>query len=255
MALSSREDLKDYALRRLGFPVIEINVDDAQVEDRIDDALQFFSQYHFDGVEKLYLPYVLTQTDIDNKYINTNNIPTGSTGAEIVTINKVYVIDQAMSSGMFSVQYQLMLNDYFNGFLTGTSNLNYYDTTKQYLGLLEMFLSPEKQIQFSRVTNKLRMHTDWSVYRTGDKLMAECMVAINPETYPEIYNDILLKRYVTALIKRQWAANLSKFSNIALPGGMKFDAPQMYTDATTELGQIEDTVQSKYELPVDFMVG
>ena len=118
-----------------------------------------------------------------------------------------------------------------------------------------MFLSPEKQIQFSRVTNKLRMHTDWSVYRTGDKLMAECMVAINPETYPEIYNDILLKRYVTALIKRQWAANLSKFSNIALPGGMKFDAAQMYTDATTELGQIEDTVQSKYELPVDFMVG
>ena len=255
MALSSREDLKDYALRRLGFPVIEINVDDAQVEDRIDDALQFFSQYHFDGVEKLYLPYVLTQTDIDNKYINTNNIPPGSTGAEIVTINKVYVIDQAMSSGMFSVQYQLMLNDYFNGFLTGTSNLNYYDTTKQYLGLLEMFLSPEKQIQFSRVTNKLRMHTDWSVYRTGDKLMAECMVAINPETYPEIYNDILLKRYVTALIKRQWAANLSKFSNIALPGGMKFDAPQMYGDATTELSQIEDTVQSKYELPVDFMVG
>jgi hypothetical protein len=255
MALSSREDLKDYALRRLGFPVIEINVDDAQVEDRIDDALQFFSQYHFDGVEKLYLPYVLTQTDINNKYINTDNIPTGSTGAEIVTINKVYVIDQAMSSGMFSVQYQLMLNDYFNGFLTGTSNLNYYDTTKQYLGLLEMFLSPEKQIQFSRVTNKLRMHTDWSVYRVGDKLMAECMVAVNPETYPEIYNDILLKRYVTALIKRQWAANLSKFSNIALPGGMKFDAPQMYGDATTELNQIEDTVQSKYELPVDFMVG
>lgn len=255
MALSSREDLKDYALRRLGFPVIEINVDDAQVEDRIDDALQFFSQYHFDGVEKLYLPYVLTQTDINNKYINTDNIPTGSTGAEIVTINKVYVIDQAMSSGMFSVQYQLMLNDYFNGFLTGTSNLNYYDTTKQYLGLLEMFLSPEKQIQFSRVTNKLRMHTDWSVYRVGDKLMAECMVAVNPETYPEIYNDILLKRYVTALIKRQWAANLSKFSNIALPGGMKFDAPQMYGDATTELSQIEDTVQLKYELPVDFMVG
>jgi hypothetical protein len=255
MATTSREDLKDYALRRLGFPVIEINVDDAQVEDRIDDALQFFSQYHFDGVEKLYLPYVLTQTDIDNKYINTDNIPTGSTGAELVTVSKVFVIDQAMSSGMFSVQYQLMLNDYFNGFLTGTSNLNYYDTTKQYLGMLEMFLNPEKQIQFSRVTNKLRMNTDWSVYKPGDKFMVEGMVALSPETYPEIYNDILLKRYVTALIKRQWAANLSKFSNIALPGGMKFDAAQMYTDATTELGQIEDTVQSKYELPVDFMVG
>jgi hypothetical protein len=256
MAITSREDLKDYALRRLGFPVIEINVDDAQVEDRIDDALQFFAQYHFDGIERVYLPYIVTQTDINNKYIDTANISTGTGGGEIVTINKVHVIDQAMSSGMFSVQYQLMLNDYFNGFLTGTSNLNYYDATKQYLGLLQLFLSPEKQVQFSRVTNKLRLETDWSAsFRAGDKMMVEAMVALNPETYPEIYNDILLKKYVTALIKRQWAANLSKFSNIALPGGMRFDAANMYADATTELTQIEDSVQSKYELPVDFMVG
>lgn len=256
MAITSREDLKDYALRRLGFPVIEINVDDAQVEDRIDDALQFFSQYHFDGIEKVYLPYVITQADIDNKYIDTNSVPTGSSGGEIVSITKVHIVDQAMQSGMFSVQYQLMLNDYFNGFLTGTSNLNYYDTTKQYLSLLQLFLSPEKNVNFSRVTNKLKLETDWSTsFRVGDKLMMEAYVALNPETYPEIYNDILLKRYVTALIKRQWAANLSKFSNIPLPGGMKFDAATMYTDSVTELAQIEDTVQAKYELPVDFMVG
>lgn len=256
MIISSREQLKDYALRRLGFPVIEINVDDAQVEDRIDDALQFFSQYHFDGVEMLYLPYVITQTDITNKYIDTNNIPTGSTGSEIVSVEKVFIIDQAVQSGMFSVQYQLMLNDYFNGFLTGTSNLSYYDTTKQYLSLLQQFLSPEKQTSFSRVTNKLRIHADWSeTFKVGDKMMVQAYVSLSPETYPEIYNDILLKRYVTALIKRQWAANLSKFSNIALPGGMKFDAATMYTDATTELTEIESTVQSKFELPVDFMVG
>lgn len=256
MAVLSREQLKDYALRRLGFPVIEINVDDAQVEDRIDDALQFFSQYHFDGIERVYLPYVLTQQDITNKYIDTANIPTGSSGGEIVTITKVHIIDQALQSGMFSVQYQLMLNDYFNGFLTGTSNLNYYDSTKQYLGLLQLFLNPEKQVVFSRVTNKLKIETDWSTsFRVGDKMMVEAYVALNPETYPEIYNDILLKQYVTALIKRQWAANLSKFSNIALPGGMKFDAASMYTDAVNEMTKIEDTVQSKYELPVDFMVG
>ena len=155
MTITSREDLKDYALRRLGFPVIEINVDDAQVEDRIDDALQFFSQYHFDGVEEAYLPYVITQQDMDNRYISTNNIPTGSSGGEIVSITKVFFADQGMQSGMFSVQYQLMLNDYFNGFLTGTSNLNYYDTTKQYISLLQQFLSPDKQISFSRVTNKM----------------------------------------------------------------------------------------------------
>ena len=256
MAIASREDLKDYALRRLGFPVIEINVDDAQVEDRIDDALQFFSQYHFDGIERAYLPYVITQNDITNKYIDTNQIPTGSSGGEIVTISKVHVINQAMQGGMFSVQYQLMLNDYFNGFLTGTSNLNYYDTTKQYLSLLQLILNPDKNVEFSRVTNKLKLETDWSAtFNVGDKILVEAFVALNPETYPEIYNDILLKKYVTAMIKRQWAANLSKFSNIPLPGGAKFDAATMYTDAVTELNQIEDTVQNKYELPVDFMVG
>ena len=256
MAITSREDLKDYALRRLGFPVIEINVDDAQVEDRIDDALQFFSQYHFDGVERIYVPYVMTQTDMDNKYINTNNINAGSSGGEIVSISKLYVTDQSTQSGMFSVQYQLMLNDYFNGFLTGTSNLNYYDTTKQYLSLLQQFLSPDKQIDFSRVTNKLTIHTDWTeTFKVGDKILVEAYVALNPETFPEIYNDFLLKKYVTALIKRQWASNLSKFSNIPLPGGARFDAATMYLDATTELNQIEESVQNKFELPVDFMVG
>lgn len=256
MSVTSREDLKDYALRRLGFPVIEINVDDAQVEDRIDDALQFFAQYHFDGVEEVYVPYVITQTDITNKYIDTAGISTGSSGGEIISISKIFIIDQSTQSGMFSVQYQLMLNDYFNGFLTGTSNLNYYDTTKQYLSLLQQFLSPEKSISFSRVTNKLKINTDWSeTFEVGDKILVQAYVALNAETYPEIYNDILLKRYVTALIKRQWSANLSKFSNIPLPGGARFDAATMYADSVQELNQIEDTVQSKYELPTDFMVG
>lgn len=256
MAITSREDLKDYALRRLGFPVIEINVDDAQVEDRIDDALQFFAQYHFDGVEEIYVPYVITQTDITNKYIDTNGISAGSSGGEIISISKIFIVDQSVQSGMFSVQYQLMLNDYFNGFLTGTSNLNYYDTTKQYLSLLQQFLSPEKSVSFSRVTNKLKVNTDWSeTFSVGDKIMVQAYVALNPETYPEIYNDILLKKYVTALIKRQWASNLSKFSNIPLPGGARFDSATMYTDAVAELNSIEDTVQSKYELPTDFMVG
>lgn len=256
MAVNSREELKDYALRRLGFPVIEINVDDAQVEDRIDDALQFFSEYHFDGVEQSYLPYVLTQTDIDNKYIDTNGISAGSSGGTIISITKLFLIDQAVQSGMFSVQYQLMLNDYFNGFLTGTSNLNYYDTTKQYLSLLQQFLSPEKRIAFNRVTNRLNIHADWSeTFKVGDKLMIEAYVSLDPNTFPEIYNNILLKKYVTALIKRQWASNLSKFSNIPLPGQFTFDARDMFNDAMNELNEIESTVQSKYELPTDFMVG
>jgi hypothetical protein len=256
MAISTREDLKDYALRRLGFPVIEINVDDVQVEDRIDDALQFFSQYHFDGVEESYLPYVISAQDMANKYINTNNISPGSSGGEIISIVKVYTVAGGMQSGMFSVQYQMMLNDYFSGFFTGGGGLNYYDSTKQYLSMLQQFLSPDKQVSFSRVTNKLKIHTDWSEqFTTGSQLMVLAQVSLNPETYGEIYNDILLKRYVTALIKRQWSANLSKFSSIALPGGMKFDAATMYADSVVEIGEIESTVQSKYEYPPHFSVG
>jgi hypothetical protein len=255
MAVTTREELKDYALRRLGFPVIEINVDDSQVEDRIDDALQFFSEYHFDGVEKMYLPYTITEEDMTNKYINTNNLGSSAEGS-IISIEKIFIVDQAVQSGMFSVQYQLMLNDYFNGFLTGTSNLAYYDMTKQYLSLLQQYLSPEKSVRFSRVTNKLHIDTDWSeTFKVGDKMMVQGFVALNPETYPEIYNDIMLKKYVTALIKRQWAMNLSKFSNIPLPGGMQFDASAMYQSSIEELNAIEDSVQSKYELPTDFMVG
>jgi hypothetical protein len=122
--------------------------------------------------------------------------------------------------------------------------------------MLQQFLSPDKQVSFSRVTNKLKIHTDWSEqFTTGSQLMVLAQVSLNPETYGEIYNDILLKRYVTALIKRQWSANLSKFSSISLPGGMKFDAATMYADSVVEIGEIESTVQSKYEYPPHFSVG
>jgi len=246
---ATRQQLKDYSLRRLGQPVIEINVDDEQVEDRVDDALQFFAEYHFDGVEKEYYKYTITEEDITNNYINTNGID-----PSIISI--VQIFDTSTSStNIFDVRYQIALNDFY-GLRTGLGNISYYDQTQRHLSMIQQILDPEKALRFSRVTNKLKIDTNWSeTFEAGDVLVIEAYTVLNPQTYPEIYNDRLLKRYVTALIKRQWGENLSKFQNIQLPGGLQYNGADLYSQAVEEIRQIEEEVQLKYELPPDFMVG
>lgn len=249
---NSRQTLKDYCLRRLGHPVISINVDDSQVEDRIDDALQFFAEYHFDGVERMYFPYQVTQQDITNKYINTDAI-----SPNIITVNRVFPWSNAgiNANNFFSAKYQMYLQDYF-GLRNGTFNLSYYDIAQQYVSLVQQFLEPEKAFTFSRVTNRLRLDTNWGeMLQDGMFVMIEAYVVLNPNQYTEIYNDRLLKEYLTNLVKRQWGQNLSKFTGVALPGGVQFDGQKIADDAQTQIDKIEEQVQSKYELPPDFMVG
>lgn len=245
---NSRQSLKDYALRRLGAPVIDINVDDAQVEDAVDDALQFFAEYHFDGVEEVYLKHQITQTDIDNGYLDMNAID-----PNVVSVTKMFNL-AVHSVNMFDVSYQLALNDFFGTFSTGS--LTNYSITKQHLEMLQDILDPEKRIRFSRVTNKLYGDFDWSEdLNVGDYVLIQAYSALNPETYTEIYNDRLLKEYVTALIKRAWGNNLSKFTGIQLPGGVEFNGERILSEANEEIRRIEEEVQDKYELPPDFMVG
>lgn len=249
---SSRQTLKDYCLRRLGHPVIKINVDDGQVEDRLDDALQFFSEYHFDGVERMYFPYQITSQDITNKYINTDSI-----SSSIITVTRVFPFSETgmSATNFFSARYQMHLQDYF-GLRNGSFNLSYYTIAQEYISLVQQYLEPEKAFTFSRVTNKLRLDTNWSETMTaGNYLMVEAYVILNPNLYPEIYNDRLLKEYLTNLIKRQWGQNLIKFANVDLPGGIHFDAQKIHDDAQIQIDKIEEQVQQKYELPPDFMVG
>lgn len=248
---SSRQTLKDYCLRRLGYPVIRINVDDEQVEDRVDDALQFFAEYHFDGVERMFFPYIVTSQDIANKYISTTDL-----SSSIISVIRVLPFSETGGSAtnMFSAKYQMHLNDEF-GLRSGSYNLSYYEIAQQYISLVQQYLEPEKSFTFSRVTNKLRIDTNWEDIEVGSYLMIEAYEILNPETYTEIYNDRLLKEYVTALIKRQWGQNLSKFSGVALPGGMQFDGVKISDDAQTMIDKIEEQVQMKYELPPDFFVG
>lgn len=244
---ATRQQLKDYALRRLGAPVIDVNVDDSQVEDCVDDALQFFAEYHFDGVETFYPSHEITQTDIDNKYIDMDAID-----EDIVSVVRMFNVD-TNGSNMFDVQYQLSLNDFFGTFTPGT--LTNYSITKTHIEMLNDILDPEKNIRFSKVTNRVYGDFDWTELTVGNFLVFEAFRVLDPETYTEIYNDVLLKRYITALVKRQWGNNLSKFEGVQLPGGVSFNGQRILDEAREEIDKIEQEVQDKYELPPDFTVG
>lgn len=261
--------MRQYCLRALGEPVIEVNIADEQAEDRIDDALRFFSEYHFDGVEKVYLKYQVKQEDITNGYIEMKSDNTGfasgdrlqnsaETGEDVLIDNLVTSVTRIFpftqqSVGMFDIRYQYALNDLYT---FGTIDLVQYDLTQQYLTLLRQFLSPDKSVRFNRVQNRLYIDMQWSQQVTpGMYLIIECYRILDPRLYPEIYEDRLLKRYAVALFKRQWGQNLSKYSGIKLPGDITLDGKTMYTEAVSEIDTLEKEIISKYELPADFMMG
>lgn len=271
MRPNSRQELKDYCLRRLGYPVIQINVDDSQIEDRLDDALQYFSEYHFDGVERVYLRKQITQADRDRGYIDlkepvvedtANKIKAAPAldpdGRSIVSVVRCYqLFDTLGGTGMFDARYQIALNDLY-GLRTNTysDSLISYDLTRRHMQMLQDMLTPEKSVEFSRVTNRIYVNMDWKQQVTlGEYMMFEAYKILDPNMYTEIYNDWLLKKYCTAIIKFQWGQNLSKYAGVALPGGVTMDANTILTEARQEMQQIEEQIQSKYELPPNFMVG
>ena len=260
---TSREELKQYALRKLGAPVIEINVDDSQLEDALDDSLQIFSEYHFDGVQKVFYKYELTSGDLTNGYIDIANIgstgpndsPQVSPGSSIVSVYKVFKFDESGSgTNFFSLNYQLALNDVYG--IRAPGNMSDYYITQTYLTMLSEMLSPEKAVRFSRVTNRIYIDADLdSLIGAGSFLVIEAYAELDPYTYTEIYNDILLKRYVTASFRKQWGLNLIKYQGINLPGGVQFDGQALVSQGNEEMERIEETLQDKYELPADFWVG
>jgi len=262
---NSRQTIIEYALRTLGSPVVQINVDWQQCEDRLDEALQFFSEYHFDGVQKVYFKYQLTQNDIDQKYISINDItsPIGGidrpTGTDIVSVIRLFRFGSFTGTGMFDIKYQMALSDYFgiNRGLGSSQSLPLanYDSTMQYISLIEQFFSPEKAIRFSKVTDKIYIDSDLSDTNSGEYIILEAYAVLDPDEYPKIYNDRLLKKYLTALIKKQWGANMAKYDGVQLPGGITFKGAVIYQDAINELQFIENELRSTHELPIDFMLG
>lgn len=263
---NSKESLIEYTFRQLGAPVVEINVDYQQALDRLDDALQFFSERHFDGVERAYFSYQLTETDITNKYINTNSFGpiVGASagdpnGYDILSIIRVFPFGTLNTNELFDVRYQLALNDVYGintnlGFVNSTPIAN-FDLTKRYIRLIEMMFDPERTIRFNKVTNKLYIETDWTALKAGTYIAVEAYINLNPDLYPEIYNDRMLKKYFTALIKKQWGQNLAKFDGVALPGGVQLRGGTILAEAEREIQILEDQIVSAYELPPDMMTG
>jgi len=249
----TRQELKDYCLRSLGAPVIEINVDDQQVEDRIDEALRYFIDWYSFASEKRYYKYQVTAQDKTNGYINTDSI--AADGEKIISISRVFQVGFNLQlNNVFNVRYQMALNDFY-GLRTGQMNLNFFVSTMQYIEMLQQLLDPEKQTQFSRYANKLTIHMNWQDFVTGQFLLIEAYTSLDPDTYSEIYDDPMLKKYATALIKRQWGANLSKFEGIPLPGNITFNGQRIYQEALEEITKIEEDVLLKYQEPPDFITG
>ena len=247
MAITTRQNLIDYCLRRLGAPVTEINVDDDQVSDRIDDAIEFFQEYHFDGVEKVFLKHTVTQTDIDNEYIDVVD--------PVISVLRVLPIPNfnAFQGGFFNEEYQLRLNDLDS--FTGSS-LIHWAMHQTNFSLVEHLFSIQPTLLFNRKQNKMYLETDWDEkFDVGSILIIEAYRALDPATYTEVYNDMFLKKYATALIKQQWGSNLKKFTGVTLPGGVTLDGQTIFSEAMEEITKIEDEMSLKYELPPDGFIG
>lgn len=249
MSLSSpatRQELIDWCFRRLGHPVIEINVDDQQAEDRIDEALQFYRDYHYDAIEQVYLKHQITSSDITNQYVSLNDAITGVSRVLPFT-------SQTRGMDLFDVRYQLLLNDIYS---LQSTDIIYYTQVRTQLNLLNDILVGQKPIRFNRHQNRLYIDMDWEADVTaGDFIIVECMRVLDPNTYPDIYNDSFLKRYAEALIKMQWGNNLKKFEGVQLPGGVTLNGQRIYEEALETIQSLKDEADNRYQLPVDFFTG
>jgi hypothetical protein len=275
---STRQQLIDYCLRRLGAPVLEINVDDEQIDDLVDDTIQYFNERHYDGVEKMYLKYKITQDDVNRGrasgtsgvgivtttgtstivgsattfsfYENSNYIQVPES---VIGIEKIFKFDtSSISGGMFSIKYQLFLNDlyYFN-----SVELLQYSMVKSYLEDIDFLLTTDKQVRFNKRQDRLYLDIDWSSQAANEFIVIECYRALDPTSFSQIYNDSFVKQYLTALIKRQWGQNLIKFQGVRLPGGTELNGRQLYDDALRDLDEIKQRMSSEYELPPMDLIG
>ena len=254
-AVTNRATFKDYCLRRLGFPVIEINIDDDQIDDRIDDALQYWQDYHFDGLQKIYYIKRVEDLDVTNKYIDLSDVKdSGNNAMEIVGISRIFpLMDSQATVNMFDLRYQLRLNELYD--FTSASYVN-YTLTQQHLRSLELMFTGEVPIRFQRHTQ--RLYIDWAWGSTeapaGTIVVAEAYANIDPEVYNKVWNDRWLKEYATALIKRTWGNNLKKFSGLQLPGGVTLNGDKIYEEAVGEIEKLETEMQVEYGAPLEWFM-
>jgi len=264
---TTKTTFKEYCLRALGKPVIDINVDDDQVDDRIDEAVQYFAQYHVDGVERMYLKYLVTDADITrmttdtSESITDNSVTTTWKRADnflvvpssVISVVNVFPLSDRASMNIFDVKYQLRLNDLYD---FSSTSIVHYEMTMRHLDFLDHILVGEKPMRFNQLSNRLFIDMDWKNDITaGEYLIIEVFRKLDPDTHTDIYDDIYLKRYATALIKRQWGQNLSKFSGTAMLGGVTLNGPELFSTAIAEQQKLEEEIRLNYEEPAHMQQG
>jgi hypothetical protein len=274
----TRQELIDYTLRKLGAPVLEINVADEQIDDLVDDTIQYFNERHYDGVERMYLKYKISQEDIDRGkasgtsgvgivtttgtstiagtattfsfYENSNYIQVPDS---VIGIEKIFKFDTStISGGMFSIKYQMFLNDLH---FFGSVELLQYAMTKSYLEDIDHLLTTDKQVRFNKRQNRLYLDLDWGAQTKDTFFIIDCHRALDPANFSKIYNDSFVKKYLTALVKKQWGQNLIKFQGVKLPGGTELNGRQLYEDGERELEDIKQRMFSEYEMPPLDLIG
>ena len=264
---NTKATLKEYCLRALGKPVIDINVDDEQVDDRIDEAVQYFCQYHTDGVERMYLKYEVTADDITRMTTDTSeSVTEGSVTTtwkqgnkflivpdSVISVVNIFPLSDRANLNIFDVKYQLRLNDLYD---FSSTSIVHYEMTMQHLDFLDHILIGEKPMRFNQLSNKLFIDMDWTNdISVGEFLIFEVYRKVDPATYVDLFDDLYLKRYTTTLIKRQWGQNLSKFSGTAMLGGVTLNGPELFSTAIDEQQKLEEEIRLNYEEPPHMQQG
>jgi len=273
---SSRAELKDYCLKQLGKPVLEINVDDDQIDNLIDDAIQYFHERHYDGIDRVFLKHKLTPATknilkqsgpVGSSTTSPNVVGAGVTSLtyvegvnylplpdSIIGVNNILKINSTntASAGLFNIKYQLFLNDVY---YYGALDLLNYSMVKRYLEDLDYLLNPHAQIRFNKLNHKLYLDIDWKEVSDDDYVIIDCYRIVNPGDAPRLYNDWWLKKYLTALIKKQWGQNMIKFNGVQLPGGVQLNGRQIYDDGVSEVEKLEQQLKNEYELPPLDLIG
>lgn len=267
---STKATLKSYCLRALGSGVIDINVSDDQIDDRLDEALQYFAEYHYDGVERMYLKHKITSDDISRATTDASEVATDTADNSVtatwlegkgfipvpeavISVVSVFPFTDSTTANMFDLRYQLRLNDLYD--FSSTSIME-YQMTLQHLDFLEHVLVGEVPIRFSQHQQRLYLDMDWNNdIKVDEFIIIECYRKLDPATFTDVFNDMYLKRYATALIKRQWGANLSKFNGVSMLGGVTMNGETIYSQAQEELEKLEEQIQLAFELPVNYMIG
>jgi len=252
MIPASRADLVNYCLRKLGFPVIEINIDPDQIDDRVDEAISLWQQFHFDAVTKVYMRHQVTQDDITNKWIPVDPFVIGVT--RIFTLSTEQVNSAATSNfNMFDINYQIRLNELYD---FTSADYVYFELANQHIRTLEMLFLGEQQIRYNQYDNRLFIDVDWNgKVQAGSYIIAECWATLDPAITHTFWNDNWLKRYTTCLIKEQWGNNLKKFAGAQLPGGIAINGQQIYDEAITEKDLLEKELRDAYEMPAEWLQG